>query len=91
MMSNVEYSVAEAKKHFSELLSRVAFRGERITIAKRGKPVAVLVPPVAEPSSDHLSKVEGWLENGDPFFDIVGQIVEDRKKHHPRARNPRRR
>jgi hypothetical protein len=30
MMSNMEYSVAEAKKHFSELLSRVAFRGEHL-------------------------------------------------------------
>jgi PHD/YefM family antitoxin component YafN of YafNO toxin-antitoxin module len=37
-MSNMEYSVAEAKKHFSELLSRVAYGKERITIAKRGKP-----------------------------------------------------
>jgi prevent-host-death family protein len=37
-MSNISYGVGEAKKHFSELLSRVAYGGERITIAKRGKP-----------------------------------------------------
>jgi prevent-host-death family protein len=84
MMSNMEYSVAEAKKHFSELLSRVAFRGERITIAKMGKPLAMLVPPAAEPGSDHPCKVEGWLENADPFFKIVDQIVKDRQKHLPR-------
>ena len=83
-MSNMEYSVAEAKKHFSELLSRVAFRGERITIAKRGKPLAMLVPPAAEPGSDHPSKVEGWLENSDPLFKIVDQIVKNRQKHVPR-------
>jgi prevent-host-death family protein len=81
MMSKIEYSVAEAKKHFSELLSRVAFRGERITIAKRGKPLAMLVPSAAEPASDHLSKVEGCLENDDPFFKIVNQILKDRQKH----------
>jgi prevent-host-death family protein len=83
MMSNMEYSVAEAKKHFSKLLSRVAYGKEHITIAKRGKPLAVLVPPAAETGSDHLGKVEGWLENSDPFFKIVDQIVKSRKKHLP--------
>ena len=83
-MSNMEYSVAEAKKHFSELLSRVAFGGERITIAKRGKPLAMLVPPAIEPGSDHPGKVEGWLENSDPLFKIVDQIVKNREKHVPR-------
>ncbi len=34
----------EAKTHLSELLERVR-RGERITITKRGVPMAVLVPP----------------------------------------------
>jgi len=83
-MSNMEYSVAEAKKHFSELLSRVAFRGERITIAKRGKPLAMLVPPAAAPGLDHPGRVEGWLENSDPLFEIVDQIVKNRGKHVPR-------
>jgi len=34
--------VLEAKKHFSDILDRVA-RGEKVTIAKRGVPVALLV------------------------------------------------
>ena len=83
-MSNIAYSVGEAKKHFSELLSRVAYGGERITIAKRGKPLAMLVPPATEPDSDHLSRVEGWLENNDPFFKIMNQTVQNRQKHLPR-------
>jgi len=33
----------EAKTHLSELLERVA-RGERVTITKHGRPVAILVP-----------------------------------------------
>jgi len=86
-MGNIEYSVAEAKKHFSELLSRVAYGRERITIAKRGKPLAMLVPP-AEPGSGHLSEVEGWLEDSDPFFKIVHQIVKKRQKHLPRFLKP---
>jgi prevent-host-death family protein len=88
IMSNIEYSVAEAKKHFSELLNRVAYGRERITIAKRGKPLAMLVPP-AEPGSGHPSEVEGWLENNDPFFKTVNQIVKKRQKHYPRLLKPR--
>jgi prevent-host-death family protein len=34
----------EAKTHFSQLLDRVE-NGERITITKHGRPVAVLAPP----------------------------------------------
>lgn len=83
-MCNKEYSVAEAKKHFSELLSRVAYGKERVTIAKRGKPLAMLVPPASESGPDHLSKVEGWLENSDAFFKIVNQMVKNRQKHSPR-------
>ena len=89
-MSSMEYSVAEAKKHFSELLSRVAYGRERIMIAKRGKPLAMLVPPAAEAGSDHPGKVEGWLENSDPLFKIMSQVVKDRQKHFPRIRKPRR-
>jgi prevent-host-death family protein len=40
-------NVHEAKTHLSRLLDRVQ-RGERITIAKAGRPVAVLAP-IAEP------------------------------------------
>ncbi|HET7769889.1 MAG TPA: type II toxin-antitoxin system prevent-host-death family antitoxin [Chloroflexota bacterium] len=37
----------DAKTHLPSLLDRVA-KGESITITKRGRPVAVLVPPTAE-------------------------------------------
>jgi prevent-host-death family protein len=37
----------EAKTHFAQLLERVQ-RGEEITITRRGKPVARLVPVAAE-------------------------------------------
>jgi len=83
-MGSMEYSVVEAKKHFSELLNRVAYGRERITIAKRGKPLAMLVPPTAELGSDHPVKVEGWLENNDPFFKVMNQIVKNRQKHFSR-------
>jgi prevent-host-death family protein len=89
-MSPKEYTVAEAKKHFSELLGRVAYGGERILISKRGNPLAMFVPLLKEPGEEHLSKVEGWLENSDSFFKIVDQITHDRKRHTPRILKSRR-
>ena len=37
-------SVAEARETLAETLNRVTYRGERVVIQKRGKPVAALVP-----------------------------------------------
>lgn len=82
-MINKEVSVAEAKKHFSDLLGRVAYGGERITILKRGRPMAVMVPPT-EVREEYLSSIEGWLDSEDPFFETIDQIVRDRAHHIPR-------
>ena len=41
----------EAKTHLPRLLDEVE-RGERITITKHGRPVAVLVPPTVAASRD---------------------------------------
>ena len=43
----IEVGAFEAKTHLSRLLAAVQ-RGERVTITRRGKPVAVLVPPEQE-------------------------------------------
>ncbi len=40
---NKTVSVAEAKNQLSELLNRVHYRGERILVTKRGKPIGALV------------------------------------------------
>ncbi len=48
----------EAKTHLSALLDRVE-RGERITITRRGKPVAEIAPPAGAPDmSRHRESVE---------------------------------
>jgi len=84
-MTNREVGVAEAKKHLSELLGRVAYGGERIVISKRGKPMAVLIPPTEPTEEGHLSKVEGWLDPDDQFFETMDQIVSERAAHIPRV------
>ena len=72
-------NVTDAKKHFSELLGRVAYGKKRILITKRGRPVARLVP--VEETETHLVEAQGWLENEDPFFDVIDSILQDRCKH----------
>lgn len=71
-------NVAEAKRRFSELIGRVSFGGERIVISKRGKPVAVLLPP--DKAEAGLASVRGWLDNRDPFFAEIDRIVRNRRR-----------
>jgi prevent-host-death family protein len=75
-------NVAEAKKHFSELLGQVAYGKKHILITKRGKPMARLVP--ADEIDNHLSNARGWLEDDDPFFETIDRIIQERSKHVPR-------
>ena len=44
--------VGEAKKRFSELMSRVAYKRERFLVERRGRPMAVLV------STEDLERLE---------------------------------
>ena len=83
-MKKASVSVAEAKRDLSELLGRVAYGKETITITRHGKPMAVLGPPG---TSEGLASVRGWLDNDDPFFNEIRRITTQRRKH--RIRRPR--
>jgi len=37
-------SVSEARQNFAELVNRAAYRGERVLVARRGRPIAAIVP-----------------------------------------------
>jgi prevent-host-death family protein len=50
----------EAKGNLSQLLERVA-KGERITITKRGKPIAVLVPALQETKPDLKQVIKDFI------------------------------
>ncbi len=58
--------VYEAKIHLSKLLERI-IKGERITIAKHGVPVAVLQPPLS-------------LRNTEPKK-VIAKLRKFREKH----------
>lgn len=57
----MEIGAYEAKTHFASLIER-ASRGERITITRRGKPVAELCPLTGAPALDALDEISARLE-----------------------------
>jgi prevent-host-death family protein len=81
-------NVVDAKRHFAALLGRVAYGGETITITRRGKPIARLVPVDANAAVPHIADAQGWLKDDDPFFTTIETIRADREAHHPRALRP---
>jgi len=78
-------SVAEAKKSLSDLLGRVAYAEETITISRRGKPMAKLVPITREKTAPHPADVRGWLGEDEAFFATMNAIVGNRRRHIPRG------
>jgi prevent-host-death family protein len=76
--------VAQAKEQLGELVGQVASGKTTVLILRRGKPLAKLVPPDAPEGPLHLGDVKGWLEDDDPFFAAIDDIVAARVKHIPR-------
>jgi len=55
-----EVPVTEARARFSELVNRVGYGHERITLTRHGKPLVTLVPAEAT-SADDSERVEGTV------------------------------
>jgi len=72
-------SVADAKKHLSEIMSRVAYNNERFLIERRGKPMAALVSAedLVRLDMEHkapqglIAAVGAWSE-----FEQIDEMVE---------------
>jgi prevent-host-death family protein len=64
----------EAKTHLPQLLERVA-RGEKIVITKRGRPVAMLVPPPADAKPDVRKVVKDMLAFRDRVKRTLGGLT----------------
>ena len=62
-------TVADAKNHFSDLLRRAEYGGERVIVERHGKPVAVIV------STDDLKRLEA-LEDVSDLHDAKAALKE---------------
>lgn len=85
MAKTTSINVAAARRYLADLLGRVAYGGETITITLRGKPMARLVPVEAEAAVPHIADVQGWLEEGDAFFATIDALIAARETHVPRT------
>ena len=74
----VEIGTFEAKTHLTQLLDRVA-KGERIMITRRGKPIAMLVPPESPVATDVAAVVQDMLALRDQQGPKLGRGLTVRK------------
>jgi prevent-host-death family protein len=68
----------EAKTHLTQLLGRVV-KGEKILITKRGRPVAMLVPPEPESRGDVGLLVREMLKVRDDRGPTLGKNLTVRR------------
>jgi len=76
----MEIGIFEAKTHLSDLVER-AGRGEEITVTKRGKPVARIVP-LEQPEmtiQEAIDSIRASRITAGPGFDIKAAIEEGRE------------
>lgn len=74
------HNVREARERLSQLLDQVA-AGEQVTITRRGKPVARLIPAV-EPSIQFPDRGElrrSLPPAGEPAVDLVRRLREEER------------
>lgn len=79
------FSIAEAQRQLTDLVEKVVQDGEIILLIEEGRAVAKLVPASPDEQVGHLANIEGWLEDDDPFFSAIDEIVEARQQHLPRV------
>ncbi|MEE4111832.1 MAG: type II toxin-antitoxin system Phd/YefM family antitoxin [Desulfobacteraceae bacterium] len=72
------YTLSEAKAKLSELIGRVHFGGEKFTITRKGKPVAI-VSPIGEKAADEagegLIRARGALAGPDEVIDEMLEAI----------------
>jgi prevent-host-death family protein len=80
-MSEIKVSIGQVKRDISDLVNRVAYRGERIVLTSRGKPKAALVSIEdyqhleRERASQRMARWQAWLVECDK---LAADILEER-------------
>ena len=88
-MSDV-FTLSEAKSKLSEIVNRIIYKKDKITITKKGKKVAMVVPleESKQKQQEGLIKAKGVLADIDDSIDeMVNIIYEARKKETSREVN----
>lgn len=72
MNNSTTYSVGAARNAFADILNRVAYSGEVVTIVKYGEPIAKLIPVSGVLPEAIVSKYFGIWSNK-PWAKLVGK------------------
>jgi prevent-host-death family protein len=86
-MSSTIVNVHAAKTNLSRLLER-AEAGEEIVIARAGKPVAKLVPYIAERPKRVFGRLKGQIRMLPGFDDLDAEIARDFEESAARSLEP---
>lgn len=57
------YSVGDARAEFADILNRVAYSGEIVTIVKRGAPMVRVIPARSAVTAEKIAKYFGIWRN----------------------------
>ena len=67
------WSVADARNNLAEIVNRVAFSNEEITIEKHGKPIVKIVPIVRKRVSDEMLREFSGIWKGKSWANKIGR------------------
>jgi prevent-host-death family protein len=84
-------TATEAARKFSEILNRVAYKGESFVVERSGRPVCQILPAPAGKrctAADFIKMIKTAPRPDDQYFDDVEEIIKNRQ---PIAPSPWRR
>jgi prevent-host-death family protein len=88
-MEDRHMSVAEVKRHFSDVMAEVIYTGRRIVVERRGRPMVAIVPLEGEADArtpgQRLAEAIGFGgDDADEFHRIMTEVVAERHERWPR-------
>ena len=84
---SITVTVAQTKARLSELLRRAEINRERITITRRGRPVAEIRPVSASEPPEEMHWVDamlGLFADHPEACDEIDRVYAERSRHMPR-------
>ena len=83
MLKTERMSVAEVKRHFSDVMAKVVYGDTRVVVERRGRPMVVISPANerAEPVGPKVAEIfDKAGPEGDAFAEFMDQVVAQRRQ-----------
>jgi antitoxin (DNA-binding transcriptional repressor) of toxin-antitoxin stability system len=81
-LAKTRVTATEAARKFSEILNRVAYKGESFVVERGGRPVCEIAPAVNGKrftGADFLELIENAPRPDDQYFKDVEEIIKNRQ------------